>query len=123
MNELKYKILKLLDTSNETFTGFEIIKHFQDLEYDINDIEKHFFDLRHLGYTDNGTHQGVTHITVYGRKYIDDYEYREKHDNLYITQLKDAKASAKFSQRVSIVSVIIAACAVAANIVTAVLLN
>lgn len=123
MNELKYKILKFLDMSNENFTGSEILQHFQHLNYDVNDVEKHFFDLHRLGYTDNGTYEDVTHVTVHGREYIDNYEYRKKHDSLYVDQLNSAKETAKFSKIISVISAVIAALAVASNIITAICLN
>lgn len=123
MNEIKYEILKLLDTSDKLFTGYEILECFQKLDYKVADVEKHFFDLCRLGYTDSGTHQDIVNVTVQGRKYIDDYEYRKECDNLYKQQLADTKRTAQRSFAVAVISAVIALIATASDIVATIIAN
>ncbi|MDD6477498.1 MAG: hypothetical protein PUF69_07185 [Eubacteriales bacterium] len=121
MNKLKYEILTYVDSSNEDLTGFDIVSYFQSLENDILIVEKHFSDLSSLGYVDSCAHENYCHVTVYGREYIDSYEFQQEHHRLYVEQLNDAKQVAKYSKVISIISSAIAALAVAANILIAIL--
>ena len=124
MNKLKYTILKTLDSSNEPLNTTELLNTLHQHENDYLTSQKHLDDLIALGavqYTD--VYETALCITVTGREYIDNYVYREKHDSLYIDELESAKATAKFSRIISIISVIIAALSVVTNIITALLLN
>lgn len=123
MNEIKYQILKFLDSSDDNQSMVDIIRHLQSLDYEATAIQKHFVDLRALDCIDNGSSQGFVHVTVKGREYIDDYEYRKEHDDLYVDQLITAKKSAKYSMIISIISVSIAALAILANVITEFLLH
>lgn len=124
MNEIKYKILTFIDSSDTPVYEFNVYQHLASQNIDINEADKHFQDLyvQKLINT-RDLREGLYYVTPVGRNYIDDYEYRAKHDALYIQELENAKATAKHSKIVSIISAVIALSAVVADIVISILSN
>lgn len=124
MNEIKYKILTFIDNSDTPIYEFHVYQHLASQNVDINEADKHFQDLfiQKLINT-RDLRGGSYYVTPPGRVYIDDYEYRQKHDALYIQELENAKTTAKHSKIISIISAAIALVAVIADVVITIALN
>lgn len=103
MNSIKYKILVIVDNSNEPIDYYDLARIIQKREsIDINVFQKHFNDLtlQKMLETTCGSNSNyiVTHI---GRDYIDRYDETQLHNDMYREQINDAKHQSSNAEKIA----------------------